>query len=546
MAISAVCGCGNSQSSDSSSSNSSSAFVSDDSNSSGSTIASAGETADTEEAGSQEASSDNEVPSVGYNVTWDDIAEITVIYPSMNTIQAGLGAVEDAINEITEAEINTHVTLTMIEVGNYDQQINLMMSSGEQADLIVTMPAGPSSFATMTSQKQLTDITELLETYAPQALAGIGDMIGGTQIDGHTYAFPCYKSFTSGMYINMRTDVLEDLGLLEKAQNMTTLTEYEEIMEAVKASEKWGYLAGCASTDGHGAVLPLNGTVGFTDIFSETTFMDNLGDTLTTVGVRNSDDTVINVFASEEFRKNYEIVRRWYEKGLVYKDSATTQEMGTSLVKSNIVFSFVNQVEIGSEASVDTNCGMDMTSVRITELPITSGSLTKFTWAIPTTSKEPEAAAVFLEMMFTDERIANLFAWGIEGVDYEVDDDGVAHYIEGNETPAYHTVAFLNANKFIVLPWEGDDPELNIQLEEQMKTAKTSRYLGFACDTTTVTDEISAINNAIEQYKAQIISGTADDATFDEFLEKLESVGIDTVVDTYQTQLNDWLEATGK
>ena len=131
-------------------------------------------------------------------------------------------------------------------------------------------------------------------------------------------------------------------------------------------------------------------------------------------------------------------------------------------------------------------------------------------------------------------------------MDYEVDDNGVAHYIEGNETPAYHTVAFLNANKFIVLPWEGDDPELNIQLEEQMKTAETSRYLGFACDTTTVTDEISAINNAIEQYKAQIISGTADDATFDEFLEKLESIGIDTVVDTYQTQLNDWLEATGK
>ena len=271
-----------------------------------------------------------------------------------------------------------------------------------------------------------------------------------------------------------------------------------------------------------------------------------MGDTLYTVGIRNEDDTVFNVFASEEFRQNYEIVRGWYEKGLVYKDSATTQEMGASLVKSNIVFSFVNQVEIGSEASVDTSCGMDMTSVRIAELPITSGNLTKFTWAIPTTSKEPEAAAVFLEMMFTDERIANLFAWGIEGVDYEVDDNGVAHYIEGNETPAYHTVAFLNANKFIVLPWEGDDPELNIQLEEQMKTAETSRYLGFACDTTTVTDEISAINNAIEQYKAQIISGTADDATFDEFLEKLESIGIDTVVDTYQTQLNDWLEATGK
>ena len=142
MAISAVCGCGNSQSSDSSSSNSSSAFVSDDSNSSGSTIASAGETADTEEAGSQEASSDNEVPSVGYNVTWDDIAEITVIYPSMNTIQAGLGAVEDAINEITEAEINTHVTLTMIEVGNYGvlAKTNAPQHNKSAATITNTMP----------------------------------------------------------------------------------------------------------------------------------------------------------------------------------------------------------------------------------------------------------------------------------------------------------------------------------------------------------------------------------------------------------------------
>ncbi|MFR8318645.1 MAG: hypothetical protein ACLU94_10940 [Catenibacillus sp.] len=100
------------------------------------------------------------------------------------------------MNEITESEINTHVSLRMIEVGNYDQQMNLMMSSGEQVDLAITMPAGPSSFATMTSQKQLMDITNLLEEYAPRALAGVGSLIGGTQINGHTYAFPAYKSFS--------------------------------------------------------------------------------------------------------------------------------------------------------------------------------------------------------------------------------------------------------------------------------------------------------------------------------------------------------------
>ena len=183
---------------------------------------------------------------------------------------------------------------------------------------------------------------------------------------------------------------------------------------------------------------------------------------------------------------------------------------------------------------------MDITSVCVAKFPITTNNLTKFTWAIPNTSKEPEAAATFLEMMFNDPRVANLFAWGIEGVDYEVDDEGVAHFIDGNETPAYHTVNFLNPNRFIIHPWEGESPELIAQLEEEMKNAQTSKYLGFTCDTTAITDEISAINNAIEQYQAQILSGAADEGTYDEFLQKLTDVGMDKVVEAYQTQLGEW------
>ena len=60
--------------------------------------------------------------------------------------------------------------------------------------------------------------------------------------------------------------------------------------------------------------------------------------------------------------------------------------------------------------------------------------------------KSREAAVTFLEMLFNDTRIANLFAWGVEGVDYQVGADGVAGYIEGNEEPAYQTVPFLDPN----------------------------------------------------------------------------------------------------
>lgn len=183
------------------------------------------------------------------------MAEIIVVYPSMSTIPLGLQDVEDAINEISEAEINTHVTLQMLEMGNYEQQVNLMISSGEQLDLMITMPSGSTSFTTMTSQNQLIDITDLLSEYATRTVETVGDYMKGTQINGRTMALTTYKSFAAGIYINMRTDVLEDLGLMEAAQSMTCFADYEAILEAVKNSDKWSYLAGVTADDGNGNVL---------------------------------------------------------------------------------------------------------------------------------------------------------------------------------------------------------------------------------------------------------------------------------------------------
>lgn len=169
-------------------------------------------------------------------MTWEDMAEITVLYPSMSTTPAAWGQWRMLSIEITEAEINTHVTLEMLEMGSYEQQVNLMISSCETIDLMITMPTGAASFTTMTSQNQLMDLTDLLDEYAPRAVAAVGDFMAGTQVNGKTMALTTYKSFVSGIYINMRTDVLEDLGLVEAAQNMKSFSDYEAILEAVKNS----------------------------------------------------------------------------------------------------------------------------------------------------------------------------------------------------------------------------------------------------------------------------------------------------------------------
>ena len=209
----------------------------------------------------------------------EDIAEIKMTYLSMGPLPADLQLVEDEINKISEAEIGVHVTLEMLEPANFAQQVNLKMSSAEPFDLLCSMPSGTASFNNMASQKQLMDISDLLEEYGQDILDTVGDLMKATTIDGSIYGVPTWRSLVTSTYIVMRTDVLEDLGLLEKAQNMTSFAEYEEILQAVKDSEKWNYLAGIVASDLVGTCLPMGGCYMGEENFADFTTYDQLGDT---------------------------------------------------------------------------------------------------------------------------------------------------------------------------------------------------------------------------------------------------------------------------
>ena len=148
-----------------------------------------------------------------------------------------------------------------------------------------------------------------------------------------------------------------------------------------------------------------------------------------------------------------------------------------------------------------------------------------------------------LTMMYTDERINNLLAWGIEGRDYVVV-DGVAQLPEGIDNIAnlqYHSADFITGNNFLVLPWGAQTADFREQQKESLNNALVSDYLGFACDTSNVTNEIAALSNVIAEYGPQLNSGHAAPDLLDEYIEKLHKTGIDLVIEEYQKQLDAWL-----
>ena len=487
----------------------------------------------------EEASTLNEY---GYNVTWEDTEEVNFLLMCPGAVPSGLPEVEAAINEITEEELDVHINMEMVEMGNYIQQVSLKLSAQEKVDVMLTFPAGPAGYVALQNNGQIQDITDLLDEYAPTAKANVGELISATSVNGRNYAIPIDRNVVSGVYLTMRTDVLEDLGLVEKAQNVSSFKEIGEILQAVKDSEKWGYLAPLTAAQANGSVI-INGVTFFgIDSFEDNAAYDAIVNDILVVKADGSDSTIKIADDLQEFRDIVTIGHEWFENGLIYADAATNTETGLGLIKMGKAFACLQAGELGFKASADAGAGMDMTCVKICDKAISTSECNKFTWAIPTSSTAPEAAAAFIEMLYTDARINNLVAWGIEGRDYVVE-NGFANYPDGNSDVPYHGADFICGNQYITIPWAGSGENIRELAKEEMNNAEKSYYLGFSLDTTPIETEMATVNTVFEEFLSQVRSGASDTTKIDEYLAKLDAAGIQTVIDEAQAQLDAWLAA---
>ncbi len=166
-----------------------------------------------------------------------EITEITVTYLDMYNKGETAGQMVAALNEITEKEIGVHVNFEFWDMGSFGNQMTLALSGGTQIDLVMVSPLTGSNYATLLANGSLMDISSYLkENYASDIMAAVGDQLGAYTIGDAIYGVPPLRDTAVSSFIVMRADVLDELGMREKAENMTTWAEFEEILRAVKAN----------------------------------------------------------------------------------------------------------------------------------------------------------------------------------------------------------------------------------------------------------------------------------------------------------------------
>lgn len=472
----------------------------------------------------------------------EDIVEINMVGLGFFG-EGGKEEVMDAINEIAEAEIGVHVNYTILDIQTYMTQVPLMIAdTSDPLDLMMITSMPTTSFSTLTAQKQLLDITGMLDEYAPETKELLADYLPATVVGDTVYALPCYRIYNSSYYMVMRKDVLDELGLTEQAEAIASWTDAKALLQAVHDAQdslpaELQTNAMICNADTQGNVIHGSYVDTATDDFAGNYGFDTLGDTNRIIKV-NDDGTIENFFASDDYRAMTERIIDWYNSDLVYKDSATAQDGADQQCANGVTFAYCVQSEFGVEQAKKNATGHDVLCIPYLNVPIQTSNGNSWGWAVPVNSEEPEAAVAFMNLMYTNPEIENLFVYGIEGRDYELNEEGEACLLDTKE---YQNSDFFFGNQFNAYPAQGAGGDFRDRALQSMLEAEISPYYGCVVDTDPIANTITALNTVLKKYENGLESGSSDISNLDAMLSELEGAGLQEFIDYYQSSLDAWL-----
>lgn len=446
-----------------------------------------------------------------------------------------LEPVEEALNNILIPEINVKVHLEGYSWSNYDTQISLMQSGDEQIDVFGMCP----NFSTYLTNGQLMPMDELLDEYASETKAVIGDeFLKSTSQNGSVYALPGYGPKTDANGIAIRKDLVEELQLpVDELKEASTFEEYIENMDVMTEIFAEIHEAHPELVLVPGAQNPASFRV------TEIPFTDTLGDGIGAVMAGN-DEKIVNMYESDEFMTLTKYLYQWNQQGIILEDAMTTQESADTYLKNGRAFGYF---ELGSrvedmENKIENSTGYEVVWRKLSKPFVTTSMVNNSAFGISVTSKHPEASMKFLNEMYTNPEVENILSYGVEGVNWEKKDDGTIGYPEGVNADNSTYIAGFDwyfGNRFLNETWEGNMP-LN---EEDNKQADISPALGFTFDSSVVSTELATIGNVTSQYLPGILCGFLNpEEAIPEFLDALESAGIDKVISEKQAQYDAWMK----
>lgn len=433
--------------------------------------------------------------------------------------------VAEAVSKITREKIGVEIQLVR---GQDAEQITLALTTGEPIDLLCYNNIS-GQFNTVVNNNWAYPLDDLLEKFGQDAKAYINAYdLEACKSNGVLYALPNQKDTSRSAGFAMRKDICDELGIT--VPEYGTYDQMHEIL--VKVHEAHPELYGLVPTWGGGGM--------------QTTLpADPLGDSLGILeSCLDSSTTVVNEAETKSFQDFCAMMYQWNQEGLIMPDATTTTENNLLTAQG---FAMYENWKPGKELEVYKGNNQQVYFMKMHE-PIKHTALPNGnSWMIPYSTKHPEEAMKFWNLMFSDPEVSNLLINGIEGKHWAWSDDTHTMIttpagVDPNAT-GYSSVDWAWPNQQITPVWVGaEDPNLWKKLNEFNNSGKPSPAMGFAWDSSNVMNEVTACQNVVSAYRTALVWGAIDPAeNIPKYIEELKAAGIDTIIAEKQKQLNEFL-----
>ncbi|MEG7531380.1 MAG: ABC transporter substrate-binding protein, partial [Hungatella sp.] len=255
-------------------------------------------------------------------------------------------------------------------------------------------------------------------------------------------------------------------------------------------------------------------------------------------------NTMLNKFATPEYKKFIEKSREYFLAGYIDPSMGNANQANDTRTAKQLSGEYLigtQSYALGYETQASKERGFEVAMVPCSPAYVDTTSSQGAMMAISTTSKNPERAMMFLNLLNTDPYLMTLLNYGVEGIHYNMV-EGEAVFTEKRDDYMPWTNGMGNIT--ILPPQEGQGANFWDGFKEYYGGAQQIPALGWAFDPTSVSTEMAALANVAGEYALALSTGTVDPAKqLPAFLKKLEDNGMTKVVEEANKQLTDFIAA---
>lgn len=475
----------------------------------------------------------------------DELPTITIMFHGSNVTDDS--AVIEKVNEYIADKVGAKLQVIWGTWGDFDDKsTNAILSGDSSVDMYFTCSWSANEYNTYAKNGYYLKLDDLIAEYGQDLVAAIPEaLMQAATIEGADgmgiYAVNGYKDFATQNCWDVNVTLLNELGYtLEDVEGMSFYDFGELFAKAkeVKGDSFYPFLVEPMVLErmvtNSIIVAGDSGSVNLLSLYLNP-------DDVSADGAYGN--VLLNKFATPEYQAFVEKMHEYYEAGYVDPALAVAETSNDTRTNTQLKGDYLigtQSYALGYEYTASAERGIEVAFIPCTDPYVDTTASQGAMIAISSASEHPVESFKFLALLNSDPYLMTLLNYGVEGIHYTVNDDGL---IEFTEKRADYTPWTNGMGNVTILPdTAAEGAGFRQSFIDYYATAKAIPALGYVFDNTEVQNEMAALVNIASQYALALDAGAVDPATeLPAFLAALDAAGMQTYLDAANAQLAAYL-----